>query len=273
MQDIESFRLLHGPYHAPRCRRGELIFCELRGAEVVVGQINDGLIQWPCVKMKGRRSLILCGDLVKAVRQESVVAVSYYWGVATGTVTKWRRCLGVDPLNEGSLRLVRHYVRQAIVAAHQPEALEKQILPRKGRPARPDRKRMPHVNYFKPEEIALLGTDQDQVIAARLGRGAKVVEAKRRKLGIPAFGKRGTYKRPASWKQSVAERQKRAIANGTWSLRASVRQFTPDEIALLGTDTDAMIAKVLDRSLKTIQWKRKTLDIPSFTQSQRVHQY
>jgi hypothetical protein len=108
VKDAECRRLLFGPYLTPCFRIGEKVDCEFRGREVVIGGISDGLIQWPTVKMTGRRSLILYADLARAVRVESATAVAYHWGVSPVTVQKWRRALGVELMNAGSLRLVRH---------------------------------------------------------------------------------------------------------------------------------------------------------------------
>ena len=68
-----------GLYEMPRFRVGGKLTCELRDRDVVVGGISKGLISWPTVKMKGRPSLILCGDLVKAVSCESGTAVWHHW--------------------------------------------------------------------------------------------------------------------------------------------------------------------------------------------------
>jgi hypothetical protein len=64
----ESFTLLHGPYSAPRCHIGDVLTCELRDRDAEAGGMSAGLIQWPTAKTNVRRSLILCGDLVRAVR-------------------------------------------------------------------------------------------------------------------------------------------------------------------------------------------------------------
>jgi hypothetical protein len=80
MRDQESLRLVHGPYSTPAVRVGARMDGEFRGREVVVGGFSDGLIQWPTVKMKGRRSLVVFGDLARAVRVESAVAVAHHWG-------------------------------------------------------------------------------------------------------------------------------------------------------------------------------------------------
>src|SRR5207253_9675449 len=88
--DAEKVKLLFGPYSPPRTRRGKFLICEMRGT-VKVGNYSDGPIPWP---MKWRtRSLILCGDLVRAVQQESALAVAHHWAVCTDIVSKWRRSL------------------------------------------------------------------------------------------------------------------------------------------------------------------------------------
>jgi hypothetical protein len=218
----DSIRLLHGPYSTPAVRIGQKVDCEFRGQEVVVGGLSDGLIQWPTVKMKGRRSLIVFGDLARAVRTESNMAVAHHWGVACCTVTTWRRALGVEPMNEGSLRLLRLCVGKAQDSARTPEAIEKLKAVKAGKPAHPvvraallrvakaprsdawrqalSRRRkqqaaegtMPgltNIRRFTDEEIALLGTDTDRAVATKLGRDMKTVQWKRGVLGIPALSK------------------------------------------------------------------------------------
>jgi hypothetical protein len=105
----ESNRLLFGPYLAPRCRVGSWLDCEARGRTVVVGGMSDAPIQWPYARKKGPRSLILCGDLVRAVQTESLAAVAHHWGVGSSTVSVWRKALEVPRNTVGTLRLVRHY--------------------------------------------------------------------------------------------------------------------------------------------------------------------
>jgi hypothetical protein len=46
MNDAERYKLLHGPYKAPRVRYGKTLFCELRG-EVTVDAMSAGRIAWP----------------------------------------------------------------------------------------------------------------------------------------------------------------------------------------------------------------------------------
>src|ERR1041385_1405770 len=54
---------------------------------------------------RGKKSLILCGDLTWAVKRESVEAVSYQWDVCRAVVQKWRKALGVEEFNEGTRQL------------------------------------------------------------------------------------------------------------------------------------------------------------------------
>lgn len=218
-RDPESLRLLHGPYATPRVRIGERVDCEFRGREVVVGGLSNGLIQWPTVKMKGRQSLIVFGDLARAVRCESGSAVAHYWGVASCTVTKWRRALDVEPMNEGSLRLLRHHMKKSLLAAKTPEALAKLRAAKTGVPAPP------------------------RVRAALL----RVAQAPRSE----------------AWRQALSRNRKQQAADGTLRGLTNIRRFTAEEIALLGTDTDSVVAAKLGRGQKTIQWKRTSLGIPA----------
>src|SRR6266851_1449136 len=105
MQERNRVKLLFGPYRMPRCAVGRLLRCRIRG-KVRVRGISDGPIQWPCTRKAGgggKQSLILCGDLVRAVQRESEIAVAHWWGVGISTVWTWRTALGVDPDTEGHL--------------------------------------------------------------------------------------------------------------------------------------------------------------------------
>jgi hypothetical protein len=78
---------------------------------VVVTSWTDAPIPWPRCRAAGTHGggsgLLLAGDLVKAVRQESAAAVCHWWGVTPGVVWRWRKGLGVERMaNDGSRRLV-----------------------------------------------------------------------------------------------------------------------------------------------------------------------
>jgi DNA-binding Xre family transcriptional regulator len=114
-QHVNRLTLLHGPYSAPRVRKGDTLFCEIRGTVKVSGW-TDGPIAWPWTHVSGGngrggggRAIILCGDLVRAVRSEAVVAISHHWGVSATAVGNWRRALKVEPFNEWTRAVWRYW--------------------------------------------------------------------------------------------------------------------------------------------------------------------
>lgn len=292
MDDSERFKLLSGPYVAPPAKRGGVLECEHRGREVRVMGISDGRIQWPYAALpRGIPSLILCGDLIRAVKVESSIAISHWWGVSPTTVWKWRKALGVPPINRGTRRLYEDYHPEKLpddVAsvgrenAKTPEALAKMAAALAGRPAHPNtregllrgaRKPMPEsaraelaernrrqwaeggmgpIRAWTPEEDALLGTDLDKLIADRIGRSASSVTWRRKKLGIPRF---------EGWRESVSAISKAAAKR---IARADSR-WTPEMDALLGTDADPRIAEKLGVTVDLVRKRRKRLGVPAFT--------
>src|SRR6266446_3087201 len=95
--DRERFRLRFGPYEPPRTAAGRWLNCEMRG-KVKVGSYSHGPIPWP--RKWRTNSLILCGDLVWAVKKEAVQAVAWHWGVSKAMVRVWRRALGVPEMTQ-----------------------------------------------------------------------------------------------------------------------------------------------------------------------------
>jgi Helix-turn-helix domain len=109
VSEEDRIRLLHGPYKPPLVRVGRTLQCQIRG-NLVVAKFSDGRIPWPMARNamnlgKGSAMYILCGDLARAIRSESVIAICYWWGVGSVTVAIWRRLLGVQKFNEGTLHL------------------------------------------------------------------------------------------------------------------------------------------------------------------------
>jgi hypothetical protein len=94
---------LHGRYRAKRFRIDAKVLGEVRGELRIVG-ITDARIPWPLGvgARGGARSLVLFGDLVRAVQRESVYSICHWFGVNYQTVTKWRKALGVPQLNFGT---------------------------------------------------------------------------------------------------------------------------------------------------------------------------
>lgn len=99
-------KLISGPYHPPACRVGDWLDDEIDG-RLEVGGWTDAPIPWPRRKKTGRHALILCGDLVRAIRTESAEAICYYWGVGPTKVWMWRQALGVGRTTEGTRQLLQ----------------------------------------------------------------------------------------------------------------------------------------------------------------------
>src|SRR4051812_9512932 len=79
MSDKVPPKLFFGPCHPPEVEPGARLFCELRGS-VVVRSFTNGPIPWPRARMpNGLPPIIVCGDLARAIRTESLAAVAYWW--------------------------------------------------------------------------------------------------------------------------------------------------------------------------------------------------
>jgi len=72
MRDADRFKLLLGPYETPRCLLGDKLFCEIHGW-VPVRRFSEGRIPWPQTLAGRNEPLILCGDLLLAVRLDGVI--------------------------------------------------------------------------------------------------------------------------------------------------------------------------------------------------------
>lgn len=104
MRQSERNRLFFGPYRAPKSRVGEEIRCAIRGKVKIVSK-SPGRMRWPRCRPSIAHVLIVCGDLERAIRTESVRAVAYWWGVTPHTVFNWRRALGVKRYTPGTTKL------------------------------------------------------------------------------------------------------------------------------------------------------------------------
>jgi hypothetical protein len=203
LSDDERYKLIDGPYYPPRTARGRFLVCQLRGS-VKIGGYSDAPIPWP--RIWRRRSLIICGDLLRALRTESVYAVSYHWGLSRAIVSYYRQQLSIPRHNPGSYRLFREFV---IEAARTPEARAKLSAAREGKPSTEssrDRERLRRIQRrpkskelrrrmserlrrrfdlvgpyprWTPEELATIGTMPDREVARRIGRSLSAVRAKK----------------------------------------------------------------------------------------------
>jgi hypothetical protein len=237
MIDSERFKLLYGPYEVPKCKLGDKLPCEYRDRQVTVKGMTDALIQWPCARRSKRRSPIVCGDLVRAIRTESEMAVAHHWGVNGSTVWKWRRALTVPRMTNGSRRLRIEYAVETLTpevraiakeAMHSPEVRAKVSAAKKGRP--------PHPNTIEA--------------CRQLGRRPKSEE----------------------WKRGMSERSRKMWENPEAYGLPSRRNWTELELALIGADSDKAVAATLGLPVKVVKQKRESLGISLLAQRWKEHE-
>jgi hypothetical protein len=189
----------------------------------IVG-LSAGRIPWPVGKAGRNRSLVVYRGLAKAIRQESIVAVAYWWGVTTQTVTKWRRKLGItgqqtkgtsklrsvhfedfgDSTRKAARAKDRDPERCAKIAAskrgkkrpkHVIEAIRKAKL---GQPlTNSTRKKLSEAHKRRGTRPPWIGTpwsaEEDELVRTlpapevvkRTGRTIPAIYARRRQLGVP----------------------------------------------------------------------------------------
>mgnify|MGYP001056336438 CR=1 FL=1 len=180
--------LIAGPYRPPRIRVGNTLYCERFGEVVVTGFTER--MRWLCTIRQGQQTPILCGDLVRAVRTESMFAVTAWWEVSRHLAWRWRRCLGVGRKTPGTLRLRKRCTFTAEERVRSAEAARsRKGRRRRSRTAKERWLRDKCIGPFRlwaVKDIRLLGTDSDTKIARKTGRTVAAVAMKRRELGIVA---------------------------------------------------------------------------------------
>jgi hypothetical protein len=263
LRDEERYRLLFGPYEPPVINRGFLVDA-VRG-KVPFGKFSNALIPWPKFKKRGKGGsggFVLCGDLLRALEQESLPAISHHWGVCRGTVGNWKRALNLsDPTHTWRTPGAERLVNLGMELARLPESRKKiadaargRVMTRRHksilfgsiRQGWRERFKARRAAYRKtgrfpkatksdpwiPEEDKLLCKLSTAELVGVLGRTFKAIGARRQVLGIrirpPGEG--------MPWRKS--------------------------EIRLLGRDEDTVIAKCLGRSVTSVQNKRRKLGIP-----------
>ena len=196
MNARDRVKLLFGPYKAPALKRGDRATCLFKDCEVVVTGWADARVSWPrCLPLgtKGRPSLLVDEEPARAIKHESAAALRHWWGVSSQQVWKWRKALGVDRLNcEGSQRLIRGASEQGAARTRGVRLPPEQVERRRqtalelnlARHLEPAYSRGPR---WSPRELALLGTDDDDAVAAKIGRTPHAVGVMRRKRKVPKF--------------------------------------------------------------------------------------
>jgi hypothetical protein len=83
--DPDTVRLLFGPYTAPPLKKGDRAHCHLRDATVVITSWSGWRVPWPSYRTLGGNGsgsgLLVSDKLLRALRTEAAVAVSFWWGV------------------------------------------------------------------------------------------------------------------------------------------------------------------------------------------------
>ena len=272
-------RLIAGPYRTPCCKIGRTLRCAIRG-KVIVRGIREAPIQWPytCNPKGGSPTIIVCGDLARAIHVESETAICHWWGVGTDTVWKWRKALGVKPINKGTSELLGRWSPATVqskkarsklkVALKSPERAAKIAAGRRGKPRPPhvaeavrranlgrklsaeSRQKMSEAHKrrgtippaagvpWTADEEALLGTMSDAEVAARTGRTLVAVQSRRYVFGVPNVMKRNPISKPPRW--------------------------TPKRERLLGTMPGTVVARKLRCSPISVFNRRKKLGVLSF---------
>jgi hypothetical protein len=198
MSDNDKARLLRGPYRAPPLAVGDRVTCLIRGPGVVIIGWSQALIPWPLCRPVGRRghpSLLVTAALARAIRTESAQAVRHWWSVSAPVVTCWRKALGAAGKagTEGSRRLAQAAVRKAAAAVKATVWTAAERQRRRERAIRlnfASHLQAGRTNLWTEAELALLGTQPDDVIARRIGRTFVAVRTMRIKQGIAPAGDR-----------------------------------------------------------------------------------
>jgi hypothetical protein len=207
------FKLHHGPYRTPRFKFGATVPDAIRGEVKIIG-ISDARIQWPLAHYWAQRSIVVYRSLVKAIRLESVQAVSYWWGISVEKVRLIRRALGVPVHNDGTTRLRKRFAetptfrrmarkawenagrreptRGMLGKTHSKSTRRKISRSLLGRiqSAASRRKRSQTLRrngtwrHWTAEETALLSELPAHEVAERTGRTVTAIRHRRRKLGL-----------------------------------------------------------------------------------------
>jgi transposase-like protein len=260
LAEDERCRLLYGPYEPPLVKGGFLV--DMIRGQVKFSHFTNARIPWPkCKKPKsisggGSGGFVLCGDLVRALTDESAPAIAYHWGVSQATITNWRRALELRGLNAGSHRLMEIGVE----LARRPESRAKNSASKQGKVLSRTNKlrlfagikagwkerfearredyrrtgRFPKATKsdpWIPEEEELLAKHSTTELVRIIRRTRKGIVVRRLSLGIRT--------RPPPIRRSWIE----------------------SETKMLGTDTDDAIAKRLERSVFSVTKKRQALGI------------
>jgi hypothetical protein len=186
---------LLGKYTAPSVRRGEVVSCLYRDKDCRVTSWSNARISWPRVQPVGQRggsSLWVNESLARAIRTESATALRYWFGVNITSVWKWRREFGVGgrTTTPGTRKAIRSAALKGAESQKAKKWTDKErtacSVRAKRLGLRPPARWTPKNGGWTKRELRLLGTDDDEVIAARIGRSLGAVRNQRTAHKIPA---------------------------------------------------------------------------------------
>jgi hypothetical protein len=241
---------LLGTYTPPAVRVGHRVTCLYRDTDCVVTSMSRAPIQWPRVQpaeQRGGSGLWVCPELVRAIRTESAMALKHHFGVSSGVVWRWRKAFGVGgrATTQGSKRAISAAAQKGADAIKAKEWTDEELDAKSETSKRlglkPGPRWTPARGGWTAEQIALLGTDHDKVVAEKLGRTTSAVTSQRTLRKIPAFS----------------------------GSPGGGRAWTDEELALLGTDTDAAVAARTGRTRTAVSQKRAARKVPTFRDRRR----
>lgn len=183
---------LIGTYTPPRVRRGDRVHCLYRGAECVVTTMHDGRIPWPrcrALHSRGRPSLLVTEELVRAIRTESAIALKHWFGVGTKGVWRWRVAFGASGVlgTPGSRAAHLEHSRAGAGVVKERGLTDEQCDARSATAKRQGQRVpprwTPERGGWTPAEVKLLrGKMSDKEVAVRTGRTENAVRFKRRRI-------------------------------------------------------------------------------------------
>ena len=205
-----------------------LVVEDQRFGEVTIVGASDAPIPWPIGKRKGQRgrlSLILFADLVRAVQRESNQAVAHWFGVSGQTVTQWRKALEVSPNNKGTFQIRSAYSQEDWAVEARKKAVKKARDPQR----------------------------RERIATSKRGKKRPPEVAKKMRT---AFAGR---KHSEQTRQQMSEAQKKRGTRPPWLNKP----WEPWEDALFEKPlTQKEIAEKTGRTIPAIQGRRKTLGLP-----------
>jgi hypothetical protein len=150
-------------------------------------------ISWPRgqpLKQRGGGGLIVNATLERAIRTESAESLRHFFGVTKGVVWRWRKAFGIPRAGTpGSAARIAESSAKGAAAMKSKEWTAEELDRKSKRSKLLGLKSTGRwaIGGWTNEQRALLGTDDDEVIAARVGRTKGAVAAKPAVLGIEVF--------------------------------------------------------------------------------------